>query len=98
MLNSSDIVFARMQARPSGVDDVAVTSRIAGAAGTVIRRLQSPRAVSEALQALLSGDLQQPGSNGQVSAGLTPFYPPGKRKRLFQPMPLAKLFAVDLHC
>ena len=69
---------ASLQAKPAGADDVLVTSRIASAAEALIRRLDSPSAVTDALQALLAGDLTQPDTNGADAATLAPFYPPGK--------------------
>ena len=90
----TDRVGTCLQARPSGADDILVTSRIASAAGVVIRRLDSWPAVAEALQALLSGDLKQPASAGQASLGLIPFYPPGKRDFTLQYVQAAQLFAI----
>ncbi len=55
-----------------------VTSRIANAAETLIRRMDSPAAITEALQALLAGDLTQPQDELGDAAALAPFYPPGK--------------------
>ena len=69
-----------------------MTSRVAGAAGSVIRRLDTLPAVTEALRALLSGDLLQPATDGHGSTGLVPFYPPGKPNLRTQ-LPGAQLFA-----
>ena len=71
-------VIARMQAKPAGADDVLVTSRVASAAEALIRRLESPSAVTELLQALLAGDLIQPVDDSGTASALAPFYVPGK--------------------
>jgi len=70
--------MSRVQAKPAGADDVMVTSRIASAAEALIRRMDSPAAITESLQALLGGDLTQPEAKLDNAAALAPFYPPGE--------------------
>lgn len=67
------------QAKPLGVDDIAVTSRVASSAASVMKQLDTLDAATAALTALLGGDLKPlPTEDGTAAASeLLPLHPPG---------------------